>query len=181
MEPRELTTNRYDRKGNYYMTLHGVVDVTMRLRDIYVGFLGPANDKLVLQNSSFFCLAQASLVAYPISSSTYTFAGKIQHSTLFDKGYCGAGFWPAKDNMAISFLHGTVRQPDTNKLPKVIATRCILHDMGIDHVLQVRSEAKYAALQAYHQEDGTSYDEIDDINMENVAMYLDERHRTAYG
>ncbi|MCO5586707.1 hypothetical protein L7F22_040649 [Adiantum nelumboides] len=62
------------------------------------------------------------------------------------------------------FLHGTVRQPDINKLPKVIAACCILHNMGIDHGLQVGPEAEDAALQAYHQEENTSYKHLDELH-----------------
>ena len=125
----ELTTNWYDRKGNYFMTLQDIVEATMRFCDIHVGFPSPTNDKRVLQNSYFFWLAEANK---KLNGPSFTGRGyNIREYIIGDGGYYELLPWLLirfQAPLSMSKAH-SIRAPDINRVPKTIATCCILHNM----------------------------------------------------
>ncbi|MCO5590545.1 hypothetical protein L7F22_044516 [Adiantum nelumboides] len=202
--PNELASNWYDRKGNYSMTLQGVVDANMRFLDIFVGFPGPANDKRVLQNSSFFRLAQANQRLHgPLFSSR---GYSVRDYIIGDGGYyhlpwllipflepCSPS--QSRYNFRLSssrivverafgrlknawrILDGVIKNPNVVKVPKVMAVCCMLHNLAIDHGMAVDNEVD-RDLAAYTDHNGQHAHVNQAISAETVTMYMDELHGT---
>ncbi|MCO5581640.1 hypothetical protein L7F22_035529 [Adiantum nelumboides] len=198
----ELSSDWYDRKGHYSMTLQGIVDSTIRFRDIYVGFPGPGNDKRVLQNSSFFRLAQACQI---LNGRSFIGRGyNIREYIIGDGGYyelpwllipyqtpsltiqkvynrrlsstrmvVERAFGRLKTTWRI--LHGVIQNPDINKIPKLIAACCILHNLAIDHGLAI-GDVLDPTLAIYDQVEIHELNPLNAISMDAVAMYLHEIH-----
>ncbi|MCO5586704.1 hypothetical protein L7F22_040646 [Adiantum nelumboides] len=198
----ELSSDWYDRKGHYSMTLQGIVDSTMRFCDIYVGFPGPENDKRVLQNSSFFRLAQACQI---LNGRSFIGRGyNIREYIIGDGGYyelpwllipyqtpsltiqkvynrrlsstrmvVERAFGRLKTTWRI--LHGVIQNPDINKIPKLIAACCILHNLAIDHGLAI-GDVLDPTLAIYDQVEIHELNPLNAISMDAVAMYLHEIH-----
>ncbi|MCO5595458.1 hypothetical protein L7F22_049501 [Adiantum nelumboides] len=168
----ELATNWYDRKGNYSMTLQGVVDANMRFLDIFAGFSGPANDKRVLQNSSLFHLAQANQ-REPCSRSQSRYNYRLSSSRMVVERAFG------RLKNAWRILNGVIKNPIVIKVPKIIVVCCMLHNLVINHVMAFDNEMD-ADLAAYHIDHNIAGSNTDDdaINAETITMYLDEIHGT---
>ncbi|MCO5614977.1 hypothetical protein L7F22_069263 [Adiantum nelumboides] len=167
MSAKELTTNWYDRKGNYSMISQGIVDADMRFLDIYAGFPRPANSKRVLQNSSFFCLAQTN---QRLNGPTFSH----RHYTIREYIIGNGGFYSlpwlfipfqepclpsqsrynyrlSSTRMVVERAFGRLKNAwriidevvkihDIKRVPKVITVCCMLHNMAITHGMQVLNE-----------------------------------------
>ncbi|MCO5572692.1 hypothetical protein L7F22_026451 [Adiantum nelumboides] len=202
----ELATNWYDRKGNYSITLQGVVDADMRFLDIFAGFPGPANDQWVLQNSSLFHLAQANQWLHGSLFQQCGYA--IREYIIGDGGYyhlpwlltpfqepCSESqsrynYRLSSSRMVVErafgrlknawrILDGVIKNPIVIKVPKIIVVCCMLHNLAINHGMAFDNEMD-VDLAAYHIDHNIAGSDTDDdaINTETVTMYLDEIHGT---
>ncbi|MCO5593853.1 hypothetical protein L7F22_047871 [Adiantum nelumboides] len=168
------------------------------------GFPGPANDKRVLQNNSFFRLAQGS---HRLQGPVFHHGGcTIREYIIRDDGYyqlpwllipfqepCSVSQSRYKYRLSLShtivehafgrlknawrILAGVIKNPCIIKVPKIIVVCCMLHNLAIDHGMAVDNKID-GELDAYHDHVTARQDVTRAVNAETVVMFLDELHGT---
>ncbi|MCO5605142.1 hypothetical protein L7F22_059322, partial [Adiantum nelumboides] len=75
-------------------------------------------------------------------------------------------------------LNGTIKSRDIYKVPKVIIACCMLHNLAIDHGMDINNEMD-GDLAANRHHTAQNFDFVDAINAETaVTNYLDELYGT---
>lgn len=148
-----------DRNHNFSMVLQAIVDTNLRFLDVCIGYPGSYNDAKCLRESAFHrrcCSGQrlngepvqvgeARLREYIVGDWEYPllqwlmtpYKQRLTPSRIVYNNKLSAtrivvarAFGRLKGTWRI--LHGTVRQPNIERLPKMIHACCILHNMCIE-------------------------------------------------
>ncbi|KAL2621148.1 hypothetical protein R1flu_001353 [Riccia fluitans] len=156
----ESSVDWFDREQNYSMLMQVVVDMDMRIRDLFTGWPGSITDSRLLRNSGFFALSEngerlngeprmvqgIQVREYIIGDSgypllpwlinPYTTAGSSPTSDFFNLKHASTKS-VVEDALgrlkgAWKILHKVLWRPDIRKLPSIILVCCLLHNIMIE-------------------------------------------------
>lgn len=194
-----------DRNHNFSMVLQAVVDTELRFLDVCVGYPGSLNDAKCLRESAFYkkCSSGQRLNGDPMRAGDFSIGEYVvgdseypllpwlirpykESETTPQRAFYNDKLYSTRIAMARAFgrlkgtwrmFHGTVKQPNIERMPKMIHACCIMHNMCIDAggvegvlfpepevVLQVDSEGLVGL-------DAEESDEAKQVR-ENICTYL---------
>ncbi|OAE29617.1 hypothetical protein AXG93_4003s1400 [Marchantia polymorpha subsp. ruderalis] len=156
----ESSADWFDKEQNYSMLMQVVVDMDMRIRDLFTGWPGSITDSRLLRNSGFLSLCES---GERLNGAPRIVQGlQVREYIIGDSGYpllpwlinpyTSTGLAPTRDVFnskhastktvvedalgrlkgAWKILHKVLWRPDIRKLPSIILVCCLLHNIMIE-------------------------------------------------
>ncbi|KAL3680857.1 hypothetical protein R1sor_023813 [Riccia sorocarpa] len=156
----ESSVDWFDREQNYSMLMQVVVDMDMRIRDIFTGWPGSITDSRLLRNSGFYAMCEN---GERLHGQPRMVQGiQVREYIIGDSGYpllpwlinpyTTTGLSPSRDYFNVKhastksvvedalgrlkgawkILHKVLWRPDIRKLPSIILVCCLLHNIMIE-------------------------------------------------
>ncbi|MCO5553926.1 hypothetical protein L7F22_007452 [Adiantum nelumboides] len=149
-----------DRNHTFSMALQAVVDTELRFLDVCVGYPGSLSDAKCLRASAFYkkCTSGQRLNGYLMQAGSYTIGEYVvadleypllpwlmrpykENELTAERAFYNNILSSTRITMARAFgrlkgtfkiFHGTVKQPNLERMPKMIHACCIMHNMCIE-------------------------------------------------
>ena len=149
-----------DKNHNFSMVLQAVIDTELRFLDVCVGYPGSMNDTRCLKESAFYkkCIngqrlngdpmpgGDLSIGEYVVADSEYPLLPWLmrpykEHEITPQRAFYNDKLFSTRIAIARAFgrlkgtwrmFHGIVKQPNIERMPKMIHACCIMHNMCIE-------------------------------------------------